>query len=59
MRLYQPNLTKTNQFLSDVLDSLQEISNLMSNRSLTDCLSQSLCYYDNYRNKGGSQTDKR
>ena len=52
-------LNKTNQFLSSISESLEEISELMGNRVLRDCLSQSLCYYDNYSNNEGAQTHNR
>ena len=52
-------LNKTNQILSPISESLEEISELMGNRVLRDCLSQSLCYYDNYSNNEGAHTDNR
>ena len=37
--------------ISHSSDTLEEISHLLGNGSFSDCLSQSLCYYDSYRGK--------
>ena len=32
------------------------MANMVNNGTLTDCLNQSLCYYENYRDKDFAQT---